>query len=110
MQWPLITYAGVPQKQVRIPVLTKEGCEEMFTNPFTAITVNNKQTVAGATGAVILLSSVVCASAGAARGNDSRRREKYVAKQHETPAGGPPSPAREQTKLPRPPGFAVQPR
>lgn len=55
----------MPQKYVRISVLNKEGCEEIFPNPFTAITINNKQGPTGATAAVILLSGVELTSAGA---------------------------------------------
>lgn len=64
-QWPFINYAGTPQKYVRKSVLNKEGCEEIFPNPFTAITINNKQAPTGATAAVILLPGAVLSSAGA---------------------------------------------
>lgn len=58
-------------------------------NPLMTIIINNKKTATGATAAAILLSFAVLASAGNARGRDRQRREKYVAKQHDTLAEDP---------------------
>lgn len=99
MQRPSINYVGMLQKHKMISVWTEEGSEEMFTNPFTTITINNKKTATGTTAPVILLSFVVPASAATAR-EDRVGGERRRLPSNTDPIQGTPSPAQEQTKLP----------